>query len=420
MKIKNGVNLHIIKEKKFKTVQFMVRFRTKMSRQTVAKRVIISNLWETSNAVLTTQQQFQSKLSDLYGASFSTGVSKKGNHHFLTIGMRVVNPKYVPSDTVTEAIALIHQALFMPLIDDIGFDEATFAREKKNLIHYLEATREDKAYVASVKLSELFFADKNLSTPSIATAALLTHETRQSVFDYYTNMLATDTIDIWVLGDLTDADVAHIEACFADMPFSDRDPLSEVFYEQAVSNVVREKTEKEAVNQSILQLAYAHPVTFGDADYLTLQVLNGILGGFSHAKLFTNVREKASLAYYANSRFDTFTGLLKISAGIDASNRSQAMTIIRAQVRALTQGDISDSELNQTKLMLRNAYFLALDSPSSLIEQAYIQAMLPERYVPQTEWLARLDAVTKADVTALAKKLTLQALYFMEGETLGD
>lgn len=420
MKIKNGVNLHIIKEKKFKTVQFMVRFRSKMSRQTVAKRVMISNLWETSNAVLTTQQQFQSQLSDMYGASFSTGVSKKGDNHFLTIGMRVVNPKYVASDTVSDAVALIHQALFMPLIDEIGFDEETFAREKKNLIHYLEATKEDKAYVASTRLTTLFFTDENLATPSIATAGLLTHETRQSVFDYYKKMLLTDTIDIWVLGDLTDSEIAKLEADFLEMPFTDREVLPTVFYAQKTSNVVREKTEKEAVNQSILQMAYSHPVQYGDKEYLTLQVLNGLLGGFSHSKLFTNVREKASLAYYATSRFDSFTGLLKISAGIDASNRSQALTIIRAQVRALMQGDISQSELQQTKVMLKNAYFLALDSPSNLIEQAYIQALLPDRYLSQKEWLAGLEAVTKADVVNLAQKLTLQALYFMEGETLGD
>ena len=204
------------------------------------------------------------------------------------------------------------------------------------------------------------------------------------------------------------------------MPFTDREPLSTVFYEQETANIVREKTEKEAVNQSILQLAYSHPVKYGDSDYLTMQVLNGLLGGFSHSKLFTNVREKESLAYYANSRFDTFTGFLKISAGIDAGQRSKALTIIRAQVRALAQGDISDSELDQTKNMLRNAYFLSLDSPSNLIEQAYIKQLLPDRQLSQAEWLQRLDAVTKADVVRIAKILNLQALYFMEGESLGD
>ncbi len=420
MKIKNGVNLYIIKETKFKTIQFLVRFRTKMSRQSVAKRVIISNLWETSNAVLTTNQQFQRKLSEMYGASFATGVSKKGDNHFLNIGMSVVNPKYVESDTVTEAVELLHQALFMPLIDEIGFDEDTFAREKKNLLHYLASTREDKSYVASTRLSELFFEDKNLSTPSISTVELMEHETRQSVFEYYKKMLLTDTIDIWILGDLTATQEASIRTYFSEMPFTDREPLTTVFYEQATSNVVREKTEKEAVNQSILQLAYSHPVKYGDADYLTMQVLNGLLGGFSHSKLFTNVREKESLAYYANSRFDTFTGFLKIAAGIDAGQRSKALTIIRAQVRALVQGDISENELRQTKDMLRNAYFLSLDSPSNLIEQAYIKQLLPDRQLSQAEWLQRLDAVTKSDVVRIAKTLNLQALYFMEGESLGD
>lgn len=420
MKLKNNVNLQIIKEKKFKTVQFLVRFRTKMSRETVAKRVIISNLWETSNAALTTSQQFQKKLSTMYGATFTSSVSKKGDNHFLSIAMRVVDPKYLNEDVVKDAILLIRQALFLPLADKEGFDASTFEREKKNLIHYLVSTHEDKSYVASTKLAGLFFDDKDMATPSISTAALLEKETRQSVYNYYQKMLKTDAIDIIVLGDITPEASSSITSLFSEFPFTDRQSLTSVFYEQAINQDVQELTEKAAVNQSILQLAYQHTVHYGDDDYLTMQVLNGILGGFSHAKLFTTVREKESLAYYANSRFDTFTGLLKISAGIDASDHDKALALIKAQVNALVQGDISDNELEQTKIMLKNAYFIALDSPTNLIEQSYIKSLLPERYLEMSEWLKRLHAVTKNDVIKLASKLTLQAVYFMEGESLGD
>ncbi|MCJ1973659.1 EF-P 5-aminopentanol modification-associated protein YfmF [Lactococcus carnosus] len=420
MKIKNGVNLHIIKEKKFKTVQFLIRFRTKMSRDTVAKRVLISNLWETSNEQLPTSQQFQKKLSGMYGASFATSLSKKGDNHFLTIGMSVVNPKFVVSDTITEAISLIHQALFMPLVDEYGFDEATFDREKKNLLQYLASTREDKAYVAATKLTALFFTDQDMATPSISTVDLLAKETRESIYAYYQKMLQTDTIDISILGDLTLSEEQAIIAQFSKLPFTDRVPLASILYKQDRASICQETTEKEAVNQSILQLGYHHAVTFGDENYLTMQVLNGILGGFSHAKLFTTVREKESLAYYANSRFDSFTGFLKISAGIDAADHDKALTLIKAQVAALVAGDISDSELSQTKNMLRNAYFIALDSPTNLIEQAYIQTLLPDRYLAQAEWLQRLADVTKEDVVRLAGTLSLQAVYFMEGDALGD
>lgn len=193
-----------------------------------------------------------------------------------------------------------------------------------------------------------------------------------------------------------------ITDAFSNFPFTDRQSLTSIFYEQANHHDVKLLTEKEEVNQSILQLAYRHTVQYGDQDYLSMQVLNGILGGFSHAKLFTTVREKESLAYYANSRFDTFTGLLKISAGIDASDHDKALALIKAQVNAIVQGEISDNELAQTKSMLKNAYFLALDSPTNLIEQAYIKSLLPERYLDMLDWLNKLDAVTKDDVIDLA------------------
>ena len=82
----------------------------------------------------------------MYGASFTSSVSKKGDNHFLSIGMRVVHPKYIADDTVKDAISLIRQAIFMPLVDELGFDAVTFDREKKNLLHYLVSTREDKSY----------------------------------------------------------------------------------------------------------------------------------------------------------------------------------------------------------------------------------------------------------------------------------
>ncbi len=59
---------------------------------------------------------------------------------------------------------------------------------------------------------------------------------------------------------------------------------------------------------------------------------NGVLGGYPHSKLFTNVREKASLAYYASSRFDGHKGILTIQSGIEMANYEKAVDIIRKQL----------------------------------------------------------------------------------------
>src|SRR5690625_7611044 len=57
--------------------------------------------------------------------------------------------------------------------------------------------------------------------------------------------------------------------------------------------------EKQDIQQAKLHLGYRTNSTYQDDDYHALQVFNGVFGGFPSSKLFINVREKNSLAYYA-------------------------------------------------------------------------------------------------------------------------
>ncbi|GBG96462.1 EF-P 5-aminopentanol modification-associated protein YfmF [Lactococcus termiticola] len=419
MKLTEGVKLHIIPTKKFKTVRLMIRFRGLLTEETLAKRVLISNLWETSNQAYPTAQSFARRLSEMYGANFSTSVAKKGTQHLLTINMAFVNQAFIDEDSLAEAIAFVKSVIFEPDVDEEKagrFNPAVFEREKRNLSHYLKAMNEDRGYYASRKLSSLFFSDKEQGLPGVANSELLEPETPESVYAYYQEMLAKDNIDIIVLGDVNEDEVVQQFQAFS---FEGRKELTEVLYHQDPKALVSEVEDKE-VAQSILQLAYLLPCSYGDEDYLTLQVMNGLLGGFAHSKLFMNVREKAQLAYSAGSTFDSFSGLLKIAIGIDASNYEQALSLTKAQVQAMADGDFTDDEVEQTKTMLRNSFYIGLDSAGNLLEMAYVEALVPERHIDDDEFLRRLDAVTKADVMKLASRLELQAQYFMRGAAYGE
>ena len=59
------------------------------------------------------------------------------------------------------------------------------------------------------------------------------------------------------------------------------------------------------------------PSEYGDEQHLPMIVMNGLLGGFAHSKLFTNVRENAGLAYTISSQLDLFSGFLRMYAGIN-------------------------------------------------------------------------------------------------------
>lgn len=410
-KLAENANLHIIQESKFKTVRIMVRFRERLSEKTVAKRVLISNLLETTNAKYPTSQAFSKRLSELYGTSFSTGVTKKGTQHFLTINMSLVNPKFLDEDILTSAIDFLKTALFHPDVDKNGFNTEVFRREQSNLIHYLESMMEDNSYQAGRKISELYFDEKTQSLPSVGTVELLKNETAESVYDYFQEMLTTNAIDIFVLGDVNET---AVKSQFVSFKFDHREFDNSFFYTQDLTDF-REQTDEKEAAQSILQLAYHLPVKYGDDDYMAVQLLNGILGAFAHSKLFVNVREKAQLAYTAHSYFDSFTGVLSMSMGIDDKNFEQAVKLAKAQFSDIQAGNFSDEDIRQTKLMLKNTYFVQQDSPAVLIEQAFTENLFPEAYMSTEKFIAALEKTTKADIVKVANKIKLQAQYYLKG-----
>ena len=67
--------------------------------------------------------------------------------------------------------------------------------------------------------------------------------------------------------------------------------------------------EKQDMKQGKLHLGFSTPITFQHPDYPKMQMTNGVFGGFAHSKLFMNVREKESMAYYASSSYASHYGL---------------------------------------------------------------------------------------------------------------
>ena len=189
-----------------------------------------------------------------------------------------------------------------------------------------------------------------------------------------------------------------------------------MFYHQDPVFSVKKKTKYEDVMQAKLNLGYQTNTYYDDDQRLSLMVFNGLFGGYPHSKLFLNVREKESLAYYASSSFDSFRGFMTVQTGIDGKNKEKVLALINQQLESIRQGDFTEVELEQTKTMLKNDYLLSLDNAQSLIERAYLNTWLPQVVDDEEEFLSRLQNVTKEDVQQLAKKISLQAIFFLDAE----
>ncbi|MCW1817368.1 EF-P 5-aminopentanol modification-associated protein YfmF [Enterococcus faecium] len=410
-----GVNLHVLPTKQYKTIRIFIRFTARLQQEVITKRSLLSSMLETNSLNYPDQTKLSAKLAELYGASFGLSVRKKGNLHWLNVGISFVNGEYVNDPNLfSQAVDFLKEVLFYPNIKNQQFDQLTFDLEKNNLRLYLESLKEDKQTFASYALQELYFENSpEQKIPSLGVVEEIDKITARSLAAYYQEIMANDQIDIFVVGDVDPDKAAE---AVGQLPFEPRETAHpELFYTQPQVNIVKERQVREPIVQAKLNLAYQTNVYYDEPERFALMVFNGLFGGFPHSKLFMNVREKESLAYYASSSVDTFRGFMSVQTGIDEKNRNQVLRLIHEQLESLRNGEITDLELAQTKAMLRNQYLLSLDSPQAAIEASFLDSWLPETKLSDEEWLKRMESVTIKEIQQVAEQIELQAIFFLAG-----
>ncbi|WP_057876276.1 EF-P 5-aminopentanol modification-associated protein YfmF [Liquorilactobacillus aquaticus] len=413
--IRSGMGLTVTPTKKFKTTRIAIALIEPLDSKSLTKRMLLANVLEAASEHFPTQKAVAEKLSKMYGAGFGITVERRGNVHILNCVFDCVNERYLDAEEglLDEAFAFLKQCIFEPLVSNEEFDQATFERQKKNLGFYMQTVRDDKQLYAALSLQKIYFADEAQRTPSFGTYEQLKKITPKALYSYYTECIRNDQIEIVVSGNV---DEKKCEELARALPFTERQEFNgSLFYNQRQNFEINEEVEHQTVVQGKLDLAYSLPVYYRTADYYAALVFNGIFGGLPLSKLFMNVREKASLAYYANSSYDSFRGFVSVQTGIQAKNRNAVQTIISKQLEDIKNGQITQREFQDTKKALQSSFLSRLDSPTNNLDQKLVNVLTREEISVQG-WQTALEAVCFEDVVEVAQKTELQSIYFLDGE----
>lgn len=410
-----GVNLNIIPSKQFKTTRIFISFIKNIeSKKELAERALLANYLEMCSQNYPTQIDIARKLSQMYGASFGSSVDRRGNYQLINFSIDYIEGKYLVGneDLFSEVIEFLKEIIFNPLKvgENKNFDEETFTRQKNNTITYLKSIKEDKQAYATAKLRKLYFDNEIQQVPSFGESEDVEKLTISDLMDAYQKMLNTDRVEIMISGDVNTDEVVNK---FSVLPFKARN-ISRVSmsYTQEIKQEIVTQIDEEPLSQSKFDMAFRLPVVYrGDLHYAAL-VFNSLFGGSALSLLFTVVREKMSMAYYANSNFDPFRQLLVVQTGISYANKDKVQELILEQLERLRKGDFEDELLEQNKNNLISSYISRLDSQTSALLRAQ-SAALTGINVTVEEWLDNLQSVTKDDVMKVAKMVELQATYML-------
>ncbi|MFJ7992102.1 EF-P 5-aminopentanol modification-associated protein YfmF [Peribacillus frigoritolerans] len=416
---KSGYKLHVVRTDKYKTNTLVLKMKAPLTKEDVTYRALLPYVLQSNTSKYPTTPELRSYLDDLYGAGFYVDVAKKGEYQIISFTIDIVNEKFLSDSTplLEKAFGLLSEVIFNPKKNGEAFDSKTVSNEIRSLKQRIQSISDDKMRYSATRLVEEMCKNEPYALEASGNLQDLETITPESLFAYYKRMLSEDEIDLYVIGDIDGSEVEALADKYVSL--QEREPVR--LPRETGKSVEKEKEiiENSDVKQGKLNIGYRTQVAYGDPDYYALQLFNGIFGGFSHSKLFINVREKASLAYYAASRLESHKGLLMVMAGIENANYKQALDIIHAQMKEMKQGNFSDEELAQTKAVVKNQLLETIDVSRGLVEILY-HNVISGQDISLDEWFAKTERTTKEEIIAVGQKIQLDTIYFLtEAEVQG-
>jgi predicted Zn-dependent peptidase len=138
-----------------------------------------------------------------------------------------------------------------------------------------------------------------------------------------------------------------------------------------------------------------------------LRVLDAIFGGTSSSRLFQEIRENRGLAYAVYSFTGAYqdTGQVGMYLGTRPDNLEEGLAVVGSELRRLRDEPATAEELDRAKENLKGRVVLALESTGARMNRlgSELLAGLPIESIDEV--VARIEAVTIDDLSALVEAL---------------
>ncbi len=424
IKIKDEVRLHIIKTDKFKTNLIRIYFQRPLIKEEITKNALLSMVLPRGTQKYQTSQEIAKVLEELYGASLSSDVTKKGERHIIQVSMQMANEKYLgEKNIINKGIKILNEVINHPLkflylyTQGDSFKKEYINQEKDNLVERIEGRKNDKMKYAYDRCIEEMCKNENFALYEYGELEELKEITGYALYEHYQKVLETSRMDICVVGDLEEKE---IERLIEEGLEINRGPVQKVPREKVHNDPeeIRIVKEEMDVSQGKLTLGYRTNIPFESSLYYPLIVYSNILGGGPNSKLFRNVREKESLCYYVFSRIERFKSLMMIACGIEFPNYNKTIDLIKKQIEEMNHGNFSIEDIDSAKNSIITSIRSMTDSPGMLADFYYTQA-IGEKFEHFDEIIDKIQQVDKNEIIQAGLNIKPDTVYFLKNKEEG-
>ena len=408
----DGVRLVSEQTERFKTGRITVTAALPMDERMAANSLLIY-LLKRSCKEYPDFSLLNGKLDELYGASLSAGVIKMGEAQALTLSMSFLEDRFALTDeSIAEQSAeLLANMLFNPCCENGSFSEESLAAEKRLMVQRIEEELNDKRTYAFNKCIAHMCSNEAFGKDKYGTVEEIQAVSEQDVYSAWENMMATAVFQITVVGGAGTDRVADIfEKNFAKI---ERRPVKpETVFIQRGRHFNRYE-ESYPVTQGKLVIGFRAGIKNSRDNIHAVTVMNDIYGMGTYSKLFVNVREKLSLAYYCWSRLNAGKGLVLVEAGIDTDKEKKVSAEVLSQLSDLRNGKTDPEVLESSKRSLKERY--TFTTPEDICSW-YASQTLEDEIMTADDMIQGISEVTMEQVCDAAKKLSIDTIFMLKAQ----
>ena len=417
--VADGVRLHYLPLDKFKTNFMSVSFAAPLEAGTNAMNSLIPNILLRGSEKYPDMAALNRRLDYLYASGISTRCSKRGDVQVFGFCADMLDSSFAidGEDITSEMTDILAELIFHPVTVGGAFDPDYVESEKTNQIDAINSVVNNPAVYAYRRCIGEMCKDERFGLTENGTAEDTAACTPEGLYRQYKYALKHYRVEIFFAGR---CDIDKLAGRFKELFSYEREPLA-LPETEIIRAAKKTNSQKEdmPVNQGKLVIGLRAGVTLHDPEYPAMVLFNAIFGGAVTSKLFMNVREKMSLCYYCQSSYEAPKGLIMVQSGIEVKNRGVAEKAIFDQLEAIRRGDFTDEEFNDALLCLIDSYSELSDSARGL-EVWYLGRIISGLSDNPADVVGRLRGVTRDEVIAASKKLSVDTIYFLNGTLEGD
>jgi predicted Zn-dependent peptidase/DMSO/TMAO reductase YedYZ heme-binding membrane subunit len=293
-------------------------------------------------------------------------------------------------------------ALLADIAVNAAFVPAELESEKKVVFEEMSLTEDNPERFLERRLTEAAYANYPYGRPLLGTRELVRNLTRETLNAYYKKRYVPANMVLVVVGPVTPAQARAVAAdTFGRLtgPPTTRPPVGAP--PRIAAGTAQDVRRSE--QQAYLGIAW-HAAPTGNTDIYAVDLLTYILGDGPSSRLNQVLREQRGLVQTVEATYipRQQSGLVSVTARLDAKNLDAAEAALREVVRRVREQGVTAAERERALTTAESTYAFDIETVEGLAK-SYGQAETTWTLQDEVEYLKRLRQVTAEQIRAAAR-----------------